>query len=117
MGSDFPPGFSRPRNQSAHGSRTPSSGKPKEIRILTKKTTGKPKGCAFVEWESSEHQMVGRNGSSGEVSTALAFTSLTPLNAPAFLHPCQRALLFHHRKLKDKKINVELTAGGGGSVS
>lgn len=34
------------------------TGEPKEIRILTKKGSGDPKGCAFVDWETSEQQMV-----------------------------------------------------------
>lgn len=54
----------------------------KDVRILTKKGTGKSKGCAFLEFNSRIIQM--------------------------------KALKLHHSILCGRKINVELTCGGGG---
>eukprot|EP01135_Chromosphaera_perkinsii_P005714 Nk52_evm14s359 gene=Nk52_evmTU14s359 len=52
------------------------------VRMLTKKGTDQPKGCAFLE-----------------------LTDKVALN---------KCLLYHHSNFKGRKINVELTAGGGG---
>jgi len=55
---------------------------PTSIRIPTARTTSKPQGFAFVEFDSSE--------------------------------ALEKALGCHHTVLGGRKINVELTAGGGG---
>ncbi|ORX57993.1 RNA-binding domain-containing protein [Hesseltinella vesiculosa] len=52
------------------------------VRLSTDKITKKPKGFAFVDFESSAQ--------------------------------LQKALHYHHTAFKKRKINVELTAGGGG---
>lgn len=58
---------------------------PVAIRFPTDPKTQKPKGYAFVEFETSEQ--------------------------------LRRALLLHHCELAGRRINVELTAGGGGAQS
>lgn len=56
---------------------------PIQIRLITDKATGKPKGYAFADCESDEQ-----------------FSKLLKL---------------HHCKFQDRRLNIELTAGGGGN--
>jgi nucleolar protein 6 len=55
---------------------------PASLRLSTDKATQKPKGFAFLEFDTREG--------------------------------LEAALKKHHSKFKGRKINVELTAGGGG---
>ncbi|EEB06162.1 RNA-binding protein [Schizosaccharomyces japonicus yFS275] len=57
------------------------------VRIPTEKGTGKMRGFAFVEFLNPGPNVV------------------------------SKALKFHHTVYKDKKINIELTAGGGGKAA
>lgn len=56
----------------------------KEVRMLSDKTTGKPRGCCFVEFDTSRTQ--------------------------------QGALKLHHMFFEGRKINIEVTCGGGGNT-
>ncbi|XP_046846955.1 uncharacterized RNA-binding protein C365.04c-like [Xenia sp. Carnegie-2017] len=54
-----------------------------DVRILTNKTTGKSKGCAFLEFKNKKSQM--------------------------------KALQLHHSSVCGRRVNVEVTCGGGGN--
>ncbi len=68
---------------------------PKSIRIMSDKVTKKGKGCAFVEFEGYDH-----------MKTALRTMHHTELDGDTR----------DPKKGGGRKINVELTAGGGGNT-
>ncbi|EPY51655.1 RNA-binding protein [Schizosaccharomyces cryophilus OY26] len=60
------------------------AGQAPQVRIPTEKGTGRQRGYAFVEYINPRSDVI------------------------------SKALKFHHTLYKDRKINIELTAGGGG---
>ncbi|WBW73887.1 RNA-binding protein, involved in ribosome biogenesis [Schizosaccharomyces osmophilus] len=62
------------------------AGQMPRVRIPTEKGTGRQRGYAFVEFINPHHEVA------------------------------SKALKFHHTMYKDRKINIELTAGGGGKT-
>lgn len=73
---------------------------PSSIRLITDKNTKKSKGFAFVEFNSSKYLEVPFPGQCNHISNAF-----------------QAALSKDQTKLKGRKVNIELTAGGGGNKS
>lgn len=68
------------------------------VRVLTKRGTNKPKGCAFLEYDNPEsHKVREKTKNDNTDSTE------------------QRGLTLHHTLIDGRRINVELTVGGGGT--
>ena len=73
-----------------------SAGPMASVRLLTKKGTNEPRGCAFIEYEDAESHGV------------RGWCEMRAFDC------AQKALGLHLTKLHGRLINVELTVGGGG---
>ena len=72
--------------------------------MSTDKATGKPKGFGFIEL--ADHVAL-------TVCSRYPWAKLATSRFGRFL-AVQRALRLHHTLLDNRRINVEVTAGGGG---
>ena len=85
----------------------------KELRLLTK-PDGTSRGCAFVEFTSSDYL---RKALKLHHSTIPGKAPYPPLPHPHPPCPLTPPRCWRRPGHGDRKINVELTAGGGGNKS
>lgn len=93
----------------------------KDIRLLTEKESGKSRGIAFAEFDSAKRMQVGLGSCHTELSL-VAWQCYIACCKQLSYSICinitnlilQNGLKLHHTKLNGRRINVEVTCGGGG---